>query len=256
VAWLGSICFVLQVYFDFSGYSDMAIGLGRMFGFRFLENFNYPYIARSITEFWQRWHISLSTWFRDYLYFPLGGSRRGRARTYFNLITIFFLCGLWHGARWNYVIWGLSHGLFMVVERLWLGKRLSRLWPPLAVFYMMFVFTTTLTIFRTNSIPHAIDYLTVMFGFGPEIPAGAAAWIHVEADVRAAIIAGIIFSFPVLAPLRRLAGSPVIRSRPLASSLLNGGGPWVKTAVLGAILYVSILVLSSQAYEPFIYFRF
>src|SRR5215471_8104535 len=117
LAWLGVICYALQIYFDFSGYSDMAIGLGLMFGFRFLEKFNYPYISQSITEFWRRWHISLSNWFRDYLYIPLGGNRRGRLRGYFNLVIVFLLCGLWHGASWPFVLWGTWHGLFLVAER-------------------------------------------------------------------------------------------------------------------------------------------
>ena len=116
-AWLGLTCYTLQIYFDFSGYSDMAIGLGRMFGFRFPENFRWPYIADSVQEFWRRWHISLSTWFRDYLYIPLGGNRVSPARRYVNLVTVFFLCGLWHGASWNFVIWGLWHGTFLVIER-------------------------------------------------------------------------------------------------------------------------------------------
>jgi len=118
VAWLGVVCYALQIYFDFSGYSDMAIGLGRMFGFRFLENFRYPYLARTITDFWRRWHISLSSWFRDYVYIPLGGNRRGPLRTYRNLVIVFLLCGLWHGASWTFVAWGLFHGLFLAIERL------------------------------------------------------------------------------------------------------------------------------------------
>jgi len=127
VAWLGIISYSLQIYFDFSGYSDMAIGLGRMFGFRFLENFNYPYISKSIQEFWTRWHISLSTWFRDYLYFPLGGSRCSSTRTYINLIIVFFLCGFWHGASWNFIVWGLIHGFFLKghgLEDIWLKRGL------------------------------------------------------------------------------------------------------------------------------------
>ena len=121
-AWLGIVCYTLQIYFDFSGYSDMAIGLGRMFGFRFPENFRCPYIADTVQEFWRRWHISLSTWFRDYLYIPLGGNRVSPARTYLNLVTVFFLCGLWHGASWNFVVWGLFHGAFLVLERLGLAR--------------------------------------------------------------------------------------------------------------------------------------
>src|SRR5208283_144930 len=124
-AWLGAVCYGLQIYFDFSGYSDMAIGLGRMFGFHFLENFNYPYVSRSVREFWRRWHISLSTWFRDYLYIPLGGNRMKPTRTYFNLIIVFLLCGLWHGASWTFVIWGAYHGLLLVLERAGLRHLLS-----------------------------------------------------------------------------------------------------------------------------------
>ena len=125
-AWLGVVCYTLQIYFDFSGYSDMAIGLGAMFGFRFPENFRWPYIAQTVQEFWRRWHISLSTWFRDYLYVPLGGNRVRRHGPYVNLVTVFFLCGLWHGASWNFVIWGLFHGTFLVVERLGPGLTQER----------------------------------------------------------------------------------------------------------------------------------
>jgi alginate O-acetyltransferase complex protein AlgI len=123
LAWLGALTYAMQIYFDFSGYSDMAIGLGRVFGFHFLENFLYPYVSRSLTEFWRRWHISLSTWFRDYLYIPLGGNRRGGPRTALNLLTVFTLCGLWHGASWNFVVWGLYHGIFLSVERTLRGAR-------------------------------------------------------------------------------------------------------------------------------------
>src|SRR6478672_6245979 len=130
-AWLGIACYTLQIYFDFSGYSDMAIGLGRMFGFRFPENFRWPYVATSVQDFWRRWHLSLSTWFRDYLYIPLGGNRVSRGRQYRNLVTVFFLCGLWHGASWNFVIWGLWHGAFLVAERLaGLGGRASPIRNP------------------------------------------------------------------------------------------------------------------------------
>ena len=121
-AWLGIVCYTLQIYFDFSGYSDMAIGLGRMFGFRFPENFRWPYVADTVQEFWRRWHMTLSAWFRDYVYVPLGGNRQSRSRTYVNLVTVFFLCGLWHGASWTFVVWGLFHGAFLVLERLGLAR--------------------------------------------------------------------------------------------------------------------------------------
>ena len=122
VAWLGILCYSLQLYFDFSGYSDMALGISRMLGFHFKENFNYPYISKSIQEFWRRWHISLSTWFREYLYIPLGGNRKGTLRTYLNLLIVFIITGLWHGANWTFVFWGLFHGLFMVLERSFFRK--------------------------------------------------------------------------------------------------------------------------------------
>ncbi|MFZ0243894.1 MAG: MBOAT family protein [Desulfobacterales bacterium] len=255
-AWLGSVCFVLQVYFDFSGYSDMAIGLGRMFGFRFLENFNYPYISKSITEFWTRWHISLSTWFRDYLYIPLGGNRLGPVRTYLNLITVFFLCGLWHGAKWNYVIWGLSHGFFMVLERLGLGRVLKKQPFPLSHIYLLYIFTTTLTIFRADTVPLAMDFLAVMHGFGYEANRAAGALLHVDRDIQAAIIAGIIFSFPVLNPLKKLGDYLIGKSGRLLSAIVEESANLLKTSVLAVILYLSIIFLSSGTYNPFIYYRF
>jgi alginate O-acetyltransferase complex protein AlgI len=255
-AWLGSICFVLQVYFDFSGYSDMAIGLGRMFGFRFLENFNYPYMSKSITEFWTRWHISLSTWFRDYLYIPLGGNRLGPVRTYLNLITIFFLCGLWHGAKWNYVIWGLSHGFFMVLERLGLNRVLKKQIFPLAHIYTLYIFTTTLTIFRADTVPLAMDYLSVMHGFGYETNLGTGALLHVDKDIQAAIIAGIIFSFPVLTPLKKLGNYLIGKSTEFVATVVGASANIVKTSVMVVIFYMSIIFLSSGTYNPFIYYRF
>ena len=139
LAWLGLVCFTLQIYFDFSGYTDMAIGLGKTFGFEFPENFNYPYISQSVQEFWRRWHISLSTWFRDYLYIPLGGNRCSSAKQYRNLIVVFVLCGFWHGASWNFILWGLWYGLFLVLERLEFGQVLRRAWRPLRHCYALAV---------------------------------------------------------------------------------------------------------------------
>jgi len=159
VAWFGVLCYTLQIYFDFSGYSDMAIGLGHMFGFKFMENFNYPYISRSIQEFWRRWHISLSTWFRDYLYIPLGGNRAGTAKTYRNLVSVFFLCGLWHGASWNFVIWGMFHGLFAVIERFPLGKRLTQRSRIVSHLYTLLVVMVAWVFFRAPTLPGALGYL-------------------------------------------------------------------------------------------------
>ena len=167
-AWLGIVCYTLQIYFDFSGYSDMAIGLGRMFGFRFPENFRWPYIAETVQGFWRRWHMSLSTWFRDYLYVPLGGNRHSAARVYVNLVIVFFLCGLWHGASWNFVIWGLFHGAFLVVERLGLAGRVMRLWRPLRHAYVLLVVMIGWVFFRADTLPAAIGFLKAMGGTAGE----------------------------------------------------------------------------------------
>src|SRR5512145_47002 len=163
-AWLGLVCYSLQIYFDFSGYSDMAVGLGRMFGFRFPENFRYPYVADSVQGFWHRWHISLSTWFRDYLYVPLGGNRVSPARVYFNLVTVFFLCGLWHGASWNFVVWGLFHGAFLAAERVGLASAVARLWRPLRHAYLLVVVMIGWVFFRADTLSAALEYLRSLAG--------------------------------------------------------------------------------------------
>ncbi|PKP46612.1 MAG: membrane-bound O-acyltransferase family protein [Bacteroidetes bacterium HGW-Bacteroidetes-11] len=166
LAWLGLVTYALHIYFDFSGYSDMAIGLGKMFGFTFLENFNYPYVSRSIKEFWRRWHISLSTWFRDYLYVPLGGNRKGNWRTYFNLIIVFFVTGLWHGASWSFVLWGFLHGFFLIVERIG-GSRFSGMfWRPVQHLYTIFVVLMAWVLFRADSLGAALSYYGALFGNG------------------------------------------------------------------------------------------
>lgn len=164
VAWLGIVCYTLQIYFDFCGYSTMAIGLGLMIGFHFPLNFNYPYISQSITEFWRRWHISLSAWFRDYLYVPLGGNRHGALRTYRNLVIVFLLCGLWHGAAWNFVVWGLYHGAFLVVERAGLRGVLERLPAAVGHAYALLAILIGWVFFRADTLPHAIAYLQGMAG--------------------------------------------------------------------------------------------
>jgi alginate O-acetyltransferase complex protein AlgI len=165
-AWLGVACYTLQIYYDFSGYSDMAVGMGKMFGFEFLENFRYPYTAQSLRDFWRRWHISLSTWFRDYLYYPLGGNRGSAVRTGLNLGLVFFLCGLWHGAAWTFVIWGLYHGLFLVLERTRLGSFLERLPRLFRHGYALLVVGIGWVFFRAENVSAAGHYLYALAGLG------------------------------------------------------------------------------------------
>jgi alginate O-acetyltransferase complex protein AlgI len=166
VAWFGILCYTLQIYFDFSGYSDMAVGLGKMFGFKFLENFNFPYTAQSIRDFWRRWHISLSSWFRDYLYIPLGGNRVSEARNHLNLLIVFFLCGLWHGANWTFVVWGLYHGLFLVLERTRFGAWQDKFPRPARHLYTILIVMIGWVLFRADTFTAAEHYLFALFGLG------------------------------------------------------------------------------------------
>ncbi|MDH4228151.1 MAG: MBOAT family protein [Nitrospirota bacterium] len=255
LAWLGVACYTLQIYFDFSGYSDMAIGLGRMFGFSFPENFNYPYISRSVREFWRRWHISLSTWFRDYLYIPLGGNRLSPARTHFNLLLVFFLCGLWHGASWNFVIWGLLHGALLVVERGRFGAWIDRLWQPLQHAYVLLMVMIAWVFFRVEKLPDAIGYLKAMFGLGAtplHFPA-----TYLSNDVRWSLLFGILFVTPLLPFLREryqtLNSHWTAQSRMRTlRGLLSATG----TATLLVLLLLSAASVAAGTFNPFLYFRF
>ena len=164
-AWLGIICYTVQIYFDFSGYSDMAIGLGKMFGFDFCENFNYPYVSTSVQGFWRRWHISLSSWFKEYVYIPLGGNRKGKIRTYINLFVVFLLTGLWHGANYTFLLWGVFYGILLVIERLFLGGLLNK--NPIKIvnwIYTMFSVILLWVFFRAPNLNYAFSYIAAMFG--------------------------------------------------------------------------------------------
>jgi len=257
VAWLGTLCYTLQIYFDFSGYSDMAIGLGLMFGFRFLENFDFPYVSRSITEFWRRWHISLSSWFRDYLYIPLGGSRRGRARTFFNLLVVFFLCGLWHGAAWTFVVWGLYHGAFLVLERA-LGRTGERRGGFLAHAYVLLVVMVGWVFFRAETLSRAFQHLGAMFGAARGDGLAVHLGLYLDPLLATALLAGAIGSVPWLRSLGRW------REAALARRLASGARPPAWDAgleIAGAALVLLVLVasamfLSADTYNPFIYFQF
>jgi alginate O-acetyltransferase complex protein AlgI len=255
-AWLGLVCYALQIYFDFSGYSDMAIGLGRMFGFRFPENFRYPYVADSAQDFWRRWHISLSTWFRDYLYVPLGGNRVSPLRVYVNLVVVFFLCGLWHGASWTFVVWGLWHGLFLAVERLGLGRRLEALWAPLRHVYAMAVVMTGWVFFRAESLTAAVAYLRALAGRSPAMPTGYAAGFFLTNDVRLAMAAGLIGALPLAPALSRWRERWAAPSPGVARLTGDWAAALVSTAAQAALLVASCLQIAAGTYSPFIYFRF
>jgi len=249
-AWLGVACYTVQIYFDFSGYSDMAIGLGRMLGFRFLENFRWPYVSQSITEFWRRWHISLSTWFRDYLYIPLGGNRGRPILTYRNLVLVFLLCGLWHGASWSFVVWGAFHGVFLVLERAGLGAAIARMPRAARHGYALLVAVVGWVFFRAETLTQALGILRVMAGLGgPGDPAEPPA-LHYDTTTVAALVVGAVGSAPVLPALGRWRER--IAGRPLA-------GPAVELASVASLvtlLVVSASFLASGTHNPFIYFRF
>ena len=241
-AWLGALCYTLQIYYDFSGYSDMAIGLGKMFGFHFLENFNYPYISRSITEFWRRWHISLSTWFRDYVYFPLGGSRvNSKAKHIRNLFVVWLLTGVWHGANWTFLAWGLFYFVLLVLEKY---GHLGRGWPVWAKWLFTFLMVNfAWVLFRADSLAAAGQYLQAMFGLG------AGGWDDLTAlylrENWTVLAASVLFAGPLAPRLRDWAAKK-------DSPLLDAG-----YAVLAAAVFlVSAAFLIKGTYNPFIYFNF
>lgn len=250
VAWLGLIAYAIQIYFDFSGYSDMAIGLGRMFGFEFLENFRRPYAATSIRDFWKRWHISLTNFFRDYLYIPLGGNRLGTARTYFNLVAVFFLTGLWHGSSWNFVIWGLIHGAFMVIERLGFGKVLDRSPRTLGQAYTLFVVLMAWVFFRATDQTSAWRFITILFSPGHGDPSLVYPAYYLTNDVLLALIIGIVGG---------LGWYDIAARRVLASTASNAIPIHLEAARSIALLALFVLVtmaVATRTFDPFIYFRF
>ena len=251
-AWLGILAYTFQIYFDFSGYSDMAIGIGRMIGFKFPENFNNPYISRSVTEFWKRWHITLGRWMMDYLYIPLGGNRRGKGRTYLNLWIVFFLSGLWHGAAWTFVAWGAYHGLFICIDKLLSGKRkvengkLSTFHSPLSTFIIVMI---GWVLFRSDTIGYAVQYVGAMFGANGSSPA-----LFVNSQFVTTLIIAAFFSFIGLVPNANL------KSKLEKLSTFHFSLSTSRCLLVGLVIII-LLVLSASfilkgSFNPFIYFRF
>ncbi len=256
IAWLGIACYSLQIYFDFSGYSDMAVGLGLMFGFKFPENFNYPYIACSVQEFWRRWHMSLSNWFKDYLYIPLGGNRDGNIKKYRNLFIVFLLCGLWHGASWNFIVWGLIHGSFIVLEYIVIKKLLAIFPRIFAHIYTLLVVVNSWVFFRVEGLSRTIDYLKAMYGFIPSPDQTITAGILLEADV--VFIFFFVTAVFLSLPFYSLIGSLKINflKKKNFSSFWENVFLSLKYVYVFFLMYVSFSFLAIHSYNPFIYFRF
>ena len=239
-AWIGAIAYTLQIYFDFSGYSDMAIGIGKMFGFAFPENFNYPYVSGSITEFWRRWHMTLSGWFRDYIYIPLGGSRRGSLITVRNLLIVWLLTGFWHGAGWNFIFWGLGYFALLLIERFVIKNNKNKTF--IGHIYTLFFVTLLWVVFRSSDLSSALFYIGRMFGTGGVIFSGED--IALIKNAGAVPVLAILFSFPWLDALcRRVAVPQEVKK--------NGG------AVAAVLLFIVCMAMCvTEAYSPFIYFNF
>lgn len=245
-AWLGALAFTFQIYFDFSGYSDMAIGLGRMFGFHFLENFNYPYVSRSITEFWRRWHISLGSWFREYVYIPLGGNRVSKILQIRNILAVWMLTGIWHGASWNYVVWGCYYGVLLLLEKLFFGRYLEKLPSVLRSAYTLFFVVIGWVLFKCEDMTYCVSYLKAMFG-------GCGAGLFDSQTIY------LLYNYAVLFILAAFGSTEIPKK--LAGILLGSGErTWAENVLhilfYGAIFFVSIAYLVDATYNPFLYFRF
>ncbi len=244
-SWIGILAYTFQIYFDFSGYSDMAIGLGKMFGFDFLENFNYPYISKSITDFWRRWHISLSSWFRDYVYIPLGGNRKGLPRQCFNIMIVWFLTGFWHGANWNFMIWGVYFGVILLVEKIFLGKLLKKAPAFLQHVYALIFIVIGWGIFAFEDTILLINNFKNMFFMNdlPLINDKTVLWLTQYAMTFAVLIIAST-------PLFKAIGEKLVKKLPVVYGCL------IQPAVTLGLLVISTAYLASNSFNPFLYFRF
>ena len=243
LAWAGAILYTLQIYYDFSGYSDMSIGLGKMFGFEFLENFQYPYLSKSIQEFWRRWHISLGTWFREYLYIPLGGNRKGTARTYANLFLVFFMTGLWHGANYTFILWGLYHGVFQIIERAGFGKTLER-HKLAAHFYAAVVFVFGWVLFRADNLVQA----------GVMVKRMIFPWQYTESTL---LLGQLFGAKTVLVSICGGLGCGFVQEMfQSCKKSFNWKNSYLELGFCTLMFVFSIVMLASNTYNPFIYFRF
>ncbi len=244
--WMYAAAFTLQIYFDFSGYSDMAIGLGKIFGFEFLENFDYPFISASITEFWRRWHMSLGTWFRDYLYIPMGGNRVPLPRWLFNILVVWLLTGLWHGAAWNFVVWGLMFAVLLILEKLWMGKILKRIPKALSHFYVIFLVIISFVIFDAPSLGAAVGRIGAMLGM-QGLPLSGIQSAYYLRSYLAILLIAVIGS----TPLPKMIGQSLSRTR-LGDTVQKAAEP----IICAGLLILAAAYLVDASFNPFLYFRF
>ncbi|MEG0370855.1 MAG: MBOAT family O-acyltransferase [Clostridium sp.] len=248
-SWIGIIAYSLQIFFDFSGYSDMAIGLGKMFGFDFLENFNYPYISKNVSEFWRRWHISLGSWFKDYVYIPLGGNRVCKIRVFFNLFIVWMLTGFWHGADWSFIVWGLYFGVLIFLEKSFLLKILSRIPTVFSHIYLLIAVIISWVFFRSDSFVYAIDYIKVMTGLGSNKLLDNLTYVYIN-DFYFVFLMGILFSMPIVKYINNILTmkNPKI--------IENNFIYFIKGTIYSVLFLIIILKLVNSSYNPFLYFRF
>ncbi|MCC0628342.1 MULTISPECIES: MBOAT family protein [unclassified Clostridioides] len=248
-SWLGIICYTLQIYFDFSGYSDMAIGLGKMFGFDFLENFNYPYISQSVSEFWRRWHISLSSWFKDYVYIPLGGNRVSPIKQYTNLFVVWSLTGIWHGANWTFLTWGIYYGILISIEKVFLGKLLKKVPQIFRHIYLVLIVMIGWVFFRADNMVQASEFIQVLFGVGSS-PIYNNSFIMYINDYGYIIILSIIFAIPIIPKLKS-----ILKSK--AKKLIESNFIYALHSIfLVSLMFIVVVILINSTYNPFLYFRF
>ena len=243
-AWLGIIAFAFQIYFDFSGYSDMARGLCKMFGFEVVKNFNYPYISKSITEFWRRWHISLGTWFREYVYIPLGGNRCGKLKVLRNLLIVWFLTGLWHGASWNFVLWGIYFGLIIIIEKIFLSKILEKIHPFLRHVYVITLVLIGFVLFSIENIQTGFQYIKIMLGLSNAALYDSNAIYYLYTNI-------------ILLSLCTLGSTPwvekVVKRVKIVKEKVYY---WVVSPIYFAVMFLAIAYIVDASYNPFLYFRF
>ena len=251
LSWLGIICYTMQIYFDFSGYSDMAIGLAKIFGFDFPENFNYPYSSESIKEFWRRWHISLSTWFRDFLYIPLGGNRGSELATIRNLLIVFFCTGFWHGASWTFIVWGMYHGTFLFLERIGFEKLLLKTGKPIRMIYTFFVVIIGWVFFRADTLHGAIEYISRMLFISTSSSVNYFATEYLNNKLIIILIIACLYSFRIFRWLQQWSSSKFENSKIYIPVF-----QFSKFVISFLLLFLSCAYLAANTYNPFIYFRF